>query len=44
MFDTFEELAIAGAGYSAEAICQSTVFASIDDALEELRSHLEKVQ
>jgi len=38
MFDTFENLAIADADYCTDTILKSPVFASIDDALMELRA------
>src|SRR5277367_4080069 len=38
MFDTFENLAIADADYCADELCKSPVFASIDEALAELRA------
>jgi 3,4-dihydroxy 2-butanone 4-phosphate synthase/GTP cyclohydrolase II len=38
MFDTFESLAIYDADYRADTICSSPVFASVDEALAELRA------
>ena len=38
MFDTFENLVIADADYGASEICKSPVFASIGEALAELRA------